>query len=111
MPRRPDVFNQEHLAQTLRQSGCPESCIAPTISNFRLFVPLLFASIDPDTMLDIMKRAQVELGLSAQLSAWRASLKYLATWAEQEIEAYKVRRSIAPTGDAERHDGNQLRLL
>lgn len=108
MPKRPDVFDRQALEEALRQVGCPDSCIAPTISNYRLFVPLILATLGRDRIEEIVNDARVELGLGEQRTAWRTSLKYIVAWAETEIEAYKQRRDMP--ADAEGEHSAQLRL-
>lgn len=109
MPKRPDVFDRQILEEALREVGCPDSCIAPTISNYRLFVPLVLATLGRDRIEEIVNAARAELGLGEQRTAWRTSLKYIVAWAEAEIEAYKQRRETSP--DFEQDDSPQLRLL
>jgi len=110
MPRRPDIFSQQMLEDTLRDVGCPESCIAPTVSNFRLFVPLLFASLGTEKILNLVCQAQADLGLGEQHAAWRSSIKYLVAWAEQEIASYKLRRNVA-VPKTRTEETNQPKLL
>jgi hypothetical protein len=109
MPKRPDVFDQQALEEALRQAGCPDSCIAPTISNYRLFVPLVLATLGRDRIEEIVNDARSELGLREQRAAWRASLKYIVAWAQAEIEAYRQRRDADSA--IEDQDSPQLRLL
>ncbi|HMM27054.1 MAG: hypothetical protein AAGU78_16005 [Chloroflexota bacterium] len=101
MTRRPDLFNQANLEQVLREQGCPESFISTAVSNFRLFVPLLFAQLGEDRVFDLLYAAHGDLGLGQQKSAWRSSAKYLVAWAERELELYKTRRGL-DGADAER---------
>ncbi len=102
MTKRPDLFNQANLEEILRQQGCPESFISTAVSNFRLFVPLLFAQLGEERVFDLLYAAHAELGLGEQKSAWRSSTKYLVAWAEREIELYKARRGT---------DGNPPRAV
>lgn len=112
MSRRPDPFNQSALEEALRALGCPDSFIASTVSNYRLFVPLLFARLDEETIMRAVCEARYELGLGEQQSAWRSALRYLSDWAEQELDAYKVRRNIALQTSLEESDEcHQPRLL
>ncbi|MGQ9848816.1 MAG: hypothetical protein ACUVSU_02075 [Aggregatilineaceae bacterium] len=109
MPKRPDVFDRQILEEALREVGCPDSCIAPTISNYRLFVPLVLSTLGRDRIEEIVNAARAELGLGEQQTAWRTSLKYIVAWAKAEIEAYKQRRETSPA--FEENDSPQLRLL
>lgn len=109
MPKRPDVFDRQALEEALRQVGCPDSCIAPTISNYRLFVPLVLATLGRDRIDEIVNNARSELGLGEQRAAWRASLKYIVAWAEAEIAAYRQRRDASPPLDQDM--SGQLPLL
>ena len=112
MTRRPDPFDQPALERALRELGCPESFIATTISNYRLFVPLLFARLSEEQVFRTICEARHELGLGEQPSAWRSALRYLTAWAEDEIDAYKVRRHVAaPPQINERDASRQQRLL
>lgn len=92
MTRRPDPFDKSKLEHTLRELGCPESFISTSISNYRLFVPLIFAKLGEDHVFEIICKAQDELGLGDQHAAWRSSIKYLTQWAEHTLEEYKARR-------------------
>ncbi len=94
MTRRPDLFNQANLEQVLREQGCPESFISTAVSNFRLFVPLLFTQLGEGRVFDLLYAAHGDLGLGQQKSAWRSSAKYLVAWAERELELYKTRRGL-----------------
>ncbi len=95
MTRRPDPFSKEILAEALRESGCPESFVSSAISNYRLFVPLLFARLGEERVFEVVYAAREELGLGAQEAAWRSTSKYLVKWAEQVITTYKQRRDNA----------------
>lgn len=113
MTRRPDPFDQSALETALRDLGCPESVIPCTVSNYRLFVPLLFASLGEEGVFDIVCRARAELGLGEQHAAWRSSIKYLVAWAHNELDIYKTRRGLEitrPPADT-RENGNQPRLF
>lgn len=114
MTRRPDLFNQENLEQVLREQGCPESFVSTAVSNFRLFVPLLFAELGEDRVFDVLYAAHQDLGLGEQKSAWRSSAKYLVAWAERELELYKVRRGLDSADgalEADERDTVQPRLF
>jgi hypothetical protein len=92
MTRRPDPFDKSKLEVALREVGCPESFISTAVSNYRLFVPLLFAKLGEERLFEIICAAQDELGLGDQHSAWRSSIKYLIEWAEHALEEYIARR-------------------
>jgi len=114
MTRRPDLFNQASVEETLREQGCPESFISTAVSNFRLFVPLLFAELGEDRTFDLLYAAHQDLGLGEQKSAWRSSAKYLVAWAERELELYKTRRGLdATSADQDKDDAQEVqpRLL
>lgn len=100
MTRRPDPFNQQALAESLRQLGCPESFIATTISNYRLFVPLVLASLGEEGIFELVCRARHDLGLGEQYTAWRSTIKYLVAWAEASIQDYRLRRSRTAASDS-----------
>ncbi len=109
MTRRPDPFDQQALEDALRSIGCPESCMSSTLSNYRLFVPLLFAQLGEEEIFRVLERARQDLGLREQESAWRSSIRCLAHWAEREIELYKQRRGQAVEQEPDLEA--QLRLL
>lgn len=89
MPRhRPNVFDRGALEQSLRLQGCAESFIPPTISDFRLFVPLVFRHLGEEQLLAIVEGAGEELGLRPQHGAWQAAAKYIVGWAEGELADY-----------------------
>ena len=113
MTRRPDIFDQARLEEVLRQQGCPESFISTAVSNFRLFVPLLFARLGEDRVFYLLYDAHADLGLGEQKSAWRSSAKYLVAWAEHELEQYRMRRGLdgSETFDADETKVLQPRLL
>ena len=108
MTRRPDPFNQPALEDALRSVGCPESSLSSTVSNYRLFVPLILAQLGEDRVYAAVDEARHELGLGEQESAWRSSIRYIVAWAHQEIAGYKHRRGLEIEQVAE--DG-QPRLL
>lgn len=114
MTRRPDLFNQEKLEEILREQGCPESFVSTAVSNFRLFVPLLFAQLGEERVFDVLYAAHCDLGLGEQKSAWRSSAKYLVAWAERELELYKTRRGLDSADgphEADERETVQPRLL
>jgi hypothetical protein len=113
MTRRPDPFNQPKLEDALREVGCPDSFVSSTVSNYRLFVPLLFIALGEDRVFDLVDPARTELGLGEQESAWRSSAKYLVAWARAAIEDYKARRIVmlATAPPKAQDDDRQPRLL
>jgi len=111
MTRRPDLFNQDELEEILREQGCPESFVSTAVSNFRLFVPLLFAQLGEERVFDVLYAAHRDLGLGEQKSAWRSSAKYLVAWAERELELYKARRGVDSANEADERETVQPRLL
>ena len=48
------------------------------MSNYRLFVPLVLASLGRERVYDIVCEARADLGLGQQSAAWRASITYLS---------------------------------
>ena len=92
MPQRPRVFDREAFEQSLREQGCPESLIGPNASDFKLFVPVVLRYLGEDGLVRIMNSARLELGLGEQDAFWQQAAKYLVGWAEEEIEAYKMRK-------------------
>ncbi|MBN1202625.1 MAG: hypothetical protein JXJ20_12305 [Anaerolineae bacterium] len=111
MTRRPDPFNKHTLEKNLLEQGCPESCLSSTISNYRLFVPLLFAELGEERVFQLLNNARADLGLGEQESAWRSSVKHIVTWAEDAIEQYKARRDRSPQPPTDEEKGPQPRLL
>jgi len=109
MTRRPNPFNQQAMEEVLRDLGCPESLIPSTISNYRLFVPLLFTELGEERVYQLVSRTRDELTLGEQEEAWRSSIKYIVAWAETVMEQYKHKRSNAPKSDSP--DDKQPRLL
>lgn len=109
MTRRPDPFDQAALEEALRRAGCPDSAIASTVSNYRLFVPLVFAELGEERVLEIVCRARHTLGLGEQRSAWHTSVKHLVAWARATVDEYRQRRGIEQTSDPA--DKTQPRLL
>jgi hypothetical protein len=92
MTRRPDPFDQQALEDALRSIGCPESSMSSTLSNYRLFVPLLFAELGEDEIFRLVDDARHDLGLREQETAWRSSIRALVAWAQREIALYRERR-------------------
>jgi hypothetical protein len=90
--RRPDLFDRAALEQSLRDQGCAESFISPTVSDFKLFVPLVFRELGEDKIFEIVENARAELGLGEQAAAWQHAIKYIVGWAEEAIEKYKAQR-------------------
>jgi hypothetical protein len=111
MPKRPEILNQQALEEALRRVGCPESCIAPTVSNYRLFVPLVLAALGRERVYDIVCEARPDLGLGQQSAAWRASIKHIVAWAEAEIDSYKQRRDVESVAGPAEDCAGQLKLL
>lgn len=85
---RPKVFDREALEASLRKQGCAESFVGPTISDYRLFVPLLFHELGVDGVFALVEAARPALGLGDQQPAWRQAITYLVTWADEEIARY-----------------------
>ena len=111
MPKRPEILDQQALEEALRRVGCPDSCIAPTVSNYRLFVPLVLASLGRERVYDIVCEARADLGLGQQSAAWRASIKHIVAWAEAEIDSYKQRRDLGNLAEPADDCAGQLKLL
>ena len=89
MTTRPDVFNREAFEQSLLRQGCPEEYVQPTVSNFKLFVPLLFDYFGEQGAFQILSDAGAELGLGKQEAVWRISIHYIVGWANQVLDEYK----------------------
>jgi hypothetical protein len=114
MTRRPDPFNQQALEEALHELGCPDSFIATTISNYRLFVPLVLAKLGEDGIYELVCQSRHELGLGEQQTAWRSTIKHIVAWAEASVADYRARRARGLGTDTfEEIDEptNQLRLL
>lgn len=111
MTRRPDLFNQHSLEDCLQELGCPESSLSSTVSNYRLFVPLVLAELGEDRVLEMVCRARFELGLGEQRSAWQSAAKYIVAWANAALEDYKTRRGIVETRSQSDEPEQQPRLL
>lgn len=92
MRRRPNVFSQEDFEASLRRQGCAESFIAPTTSDFRLFVPLLIRELGKEKTLAIVNNARKELRLGEQSDPWRQELTYIIGWAEEQIQNYNAQK-------------------
>jgi hypothetical protein len=95
MAHRPDVFNQAAFQESLRLQGCPETFISPVTSDFRLFVPIILRALGEKQILAMAEDARVELGLNEQHAAWQVAAKYMAGWADGQIEAYKKQKATA----------------
>lgn len=93
MAARPNLFDRSAFEASLRQQGCPESFVSPTVSDFRLFVPLLLRELGEERVLEIVEGAREELGLGPQQAAWRTEIRYMVGWAEEEVEQYKERKT------------------
>lgn len=92
MAHRPDVFNQKAFEEALSLHGCPETFIQPTVSGYKLFVPLLIRELGEDKMLEIVENNREELLLGDAKAAWQTSIKYIVAWAEEQIETYKAQK-------------------
>ncbi|MBN1681572.1 MAG: hypothetical protein JW966_14935 [Anaerolineae bacterium] len=111
MTRRPDPFSQPKLEEVLLELGCPESFISSTISNYRLFVPLLFAELGEERILEIVAGVRDEFGLADQHNAWRTSARHLVAWAKYVIDDYRIRRQTQITQLPPKDDQQQPRLF
>ncbi|NDJ78947.1 MAG: hypothetical protein GYB65_22070 [Chloroflexi bacterium] len=112
MTRRPDPYNQAKLEETLLELGCPESFLSTITSNYRLFVPLLFAELGEEAVFKMVYAKRHELELGDQETAWRTSVKYLVAWAEHVLKEYKAKRKLKVTYDPNKQDDDQQpRLL
>ncbi len=87
--KRPDLFDRADFEQSLRDQGCPESFIGPTVSDFKLFVPLVFQALGEQGVFKIVNSSREELGLRYQDPAWQTAIQYMVGWAEECIEEYK----------------------
>jgi len=95
MASRPDVFDQAAFQDSLRQQGCPETFISPITSDFRLFVPIVLRALGEKQILAMAEDARTELGLNEQHTAWQVAAKYIAGWADEQIEIYKTQKATA----------------
>jgi len=77
MAIRPNVFDKRVFQDALRQQGCPENFIEPATSDYRLFVPMVFAELGEEGVLRIVQKQSSALGLGDATSAWQTVLKYL----------------------------------
>lgn len=111
MTKRPDPFDKSALEEALLELGCPCSFLSTTISNYRLFVPLLLAELGEERVFQIVYGARSELGLGDQETAWRTSVKHLVAWAEASLAAYKARRLNTLESAAPEDEPAQPRLL
>ena len=68
--KRPDVFNQQAFEGSLRRQGCAESFISPTVSDFRLFVPVIIRELGEGGILEIMEKNRAEIHLGDAKTAW-----------------------------------------
>ena len=96
--RRPDIFDREHIEEFLREKGCAESMISPVISDLKLFVPVVFAKLGADAILDLMEGAREQLGLGPQREFWRTVAKYAALWGQDCVDTYRAQKLGSPEG-------------
>ncbi len=111
MTRRPDPFNKTKLEEALLELGCPESFLSTTISNYRLFIPLVLAELGEERVFELVYAQRDAFELGEQETAWRTSVKYIVAWAEQAIEHYKHKRGNRPPEPRSDPDQNQPRLF
>lgn len=83
MAARPDLFDRRAFEASLRRQGCPESFVSPTVSDFRLVVPLLLRELGEEWVLENAEGAREELRLGPQQAAWRVAIRYTVGWAER----------------------------
>ncbi len=111
MTRRPNPFNQAALEEALIELGCPTSFLSTTVSNYRLFVPLLFAELGEERTFQLLYGAHTDLGLGDQETAWRTSVKHIVAWAETVVAEYKSRRCNVMEPAAAEEETRQPLLL
>jgi hypothetical protein len=111
MTKRPNPFNQAALEEALIELGCPTSFLSTTVSNYRLFVPLLFAELGEERTFQLLYGAHKDLGLGDQETAWRTSVKHIVAWAQNVVEEYKLRRGGTLEITVVEDDTMQPRLL
>jgi hypothetical protein len=58
MAKRPNVFDQAYFERRLLELGCTESFVKPIVSDYRLFVPLVFKFLGEDRLLQVVDRVQ-----------------------------------------------------
>jgi len=90
--KRPDIFNQKKFEVSLRRQGCAESFVSPTVSDFKLFVPIIIKDLGPDKIMDIVKKNREDINLGDAEAAWKTVIKYMVGWAEEQIEFYKIQK-------------------
>jgi site-specific recombinase XerC len=83
-----DLFNRQAFEESLSHQGVPAQALSSLISDFRLFVPLLIKAIGEEQFLEIVAKSSADLRLSSQPESWRATIKYLVEWAQEEIRLY-----------------------
>ena len=89
MATQPNVFDREAFENSLRRQGCPDEYIQPTVSIFKLFVPLLFDYFGEEGVLQVLSEASSELDLGRQEAVWRISIHYIVGWAREALDEYK----------------------
>lgn len=89
MAKRPDVFDRQAFEQSLRRQGCPEGFVGPTVSDFKLFVPLILATLGEEKVFQFAEDARVDLGLDEQRAAWKTATKFIVGWANEQLETYR----------------------
>ncbi len=90
--QRPDVFNRQEFEWNLRKQGVPESLIAPTVSDFRILMPLLIREIGQDEFFRLVEHCRDELHLGPQADFWKQEIMDYTNWARNVIEKYKETR-------------------
>jgi site-specific recombinase XerC len=83
-----DLFNRQAFEESLSHQGVPAQALSSLVSDFRLFVPLLIKAIGEEQFLAIVAKSSADLQLSSQPESWRATIKYLVHWAQEEIRLY-----------------------
>jgi hypothetical protein len=92
MAHRPDVFNQKAFEESLCYHDCPETFIQPTVSGYKLFVPLMIRQLGEERILEIVENNRAELTLGDAKAAWQTAIKYIVAWAEEQIENFKIQK-------------------
>jgi hypothetical protein len=66
--------------------------VGPIVSDFKLVVPVVLASLGQQRLLEIMEQAREDLGLGEQREFWSEVAKYATLWAQDCVDAYRAEK-------------------
>ncbi len=83
----PDIFNQAAFAETIQHIGCPENEVAQVVKNYQIVVPLIFANLGEDKILEIVTSYRKRLLERDADGSWKTGVHRIVDWAKKKVQS------------------------